>query len=140
MGVLYSGFVLVLFILSVCGAKVVTVDVHAARDLLTQAHLYLDVRTEEEFKNGHLENALNIPYLINTPQGMVKNPKFMDQVRSHCDKEDRLVVGCKSGVRSVYATTDLLNAGFKHVYNMGGGYLAWLQNGYAVKKPRSAEL
>nr|GEZ45445.1 thiosulfate sulfurtransferase 18-like [Tanacetum cinerariifolium] len=40
--------------------------------------------------------------------------------------------GCQSGVRSVYATTDLLDAGFKHVYNMGGGYLAWVQNGLPV--------
>ncbi|GKB05856.1 thiosulfate sulfurtransferase 18-like protein [Tanacetum coccineum] len=40
--------------------------------------------------------------------------------------------GCQSGVRSVYATTDLLDAGLKHVYNMGGGYLAWVQNGLPV--------
>ncbi|KAI3462352.1 hypothetical protein Pfo_019015 [Paulownia fortunei] len=122
------------------GAEVVTIDVQAARNLLNQGHLYLDVRTEEEFKNGHLENALNIPYMFNTPKGMVKNPKFMDQVRSLCGEEDHLVVGCKSGVRSVYATTDLLNAEFKHVYNMGGGYTAWIENGFAVKKPHTEEL
>ncbi|KAL0429988.1 UNVERIFIED_CONTAM: Rhodanese-like domain-containing protein 17 [Sesamum radiatum] len=121
---------------------VTTIDVHAAAKLLLHhpPHLYLDVRTEEEFKNGHLENSFNIPYMFNTSKGMVKNPKFVDQVLSLCSKEDHLIVGCKSGVRSLYATTHLLNSGFKHVYNMGGGYIAWTQNGFDVKKPHTDEL
>ncbi|KAL1566613.1 thiosulfate sulfurtransferase 16, chloroplastic-like [Salvia divinorum] len=130
--VLCTGFVLLMAICSGGGANIVTVDVHAARRLLDQGNTYLDVRTEEEFENGHVRNAINIPYRINTSEGMVNNPKFLDQVRSHFDKEDHLVVGCKSGVRSVYATIDLLNAEFKHAYNMEGGYLAWVENGYAV--------
>ncbi|XP_049357693.1 thiosulfate sulfurtransferase 18-like isoform X2 [Solanum verrucosum] len=92
------------------GAEVVTVDVHAARQLIQSGHRYLDVRTEEEFKKGHVDNSLNIPYMFNTPRGRVKNPKFIEQVSSACDKEEKLLVGCQSGVRSLYATTDLLNA------------------------------
>ncbi|KAI3451422.1 hypothetical protein Pfo_008087 [Paulownia fortunei] len=122
------------------GAEVITVDVYAAKNLLNQGHRYLDVRTEEEFKNGHVEYALNIPYMFNTPEGRVKNPKFMDQVLAVCGKEDHLVVGCQSGVRSEYATIDLLDAEFKHVYNMGGGYTAWVGNGFAVKKSHPVEL
>ncbi|KAK2984506.1 hypothetical protein RJ640_016892 [Escallonia rubra] len=124
---------------SVAELEVVTVDVHAAKDLIHSGnHRFIDVRTEEEFNKGHadVENALNIPYMFNTPQGRVKNPKFMDQILSACGKDDRLVVGCQTGVRSVYATIDLLNAEFKHVYNMGGGYVAWLENGLAVKTPK----
>ncbi|KAJ8567628.1 hypothetical protein K7X08_019836 [Anisodus acutangulus] len=118
------------------GAEVVTVDVHAAHHLLRSGYRYLDVRTEEEFKKGHVHNSLNIPYMFNTPQGRVKNPKFMEQVSSACDKEKKLIVGCLSGVRSLYATTDLLAAEFKHVRNMGGGYQAWVENGFAVNKPQ----
>ncbi|KAL0350438.1 UNVERIFIED_CONTAM: Thiosulfate sulfurtransferase 18 [Sesamum radiatum] len=126
---------------SSAGAEVITVDVVAAKDLLHHAlYRYLDVRTEEEFKNGHVENALNIPYMFNTPKGRVKNPKFVDQVLAVSGKEDHLLVGCQSGVRSVYATTDLLEAEFKHVCNMGGGYIAWIGNGFAVKKPNPVEL
>ncbi|XP_071707432.1 thiosulfate sulfurtransferase 18-like isoform X1 [Rutidosis leptorrhynchoides] len=66
--------------------------------------------------------------MFNTPEGRVKNPNFMEQVLPVCTKDDHLIVGCQSGVRSVYATTDMLEVGFKHVYNMGGGYLAWVQN------------
>ncbi|XP_019261059.1 PREDICTED: thiosulfate sulfurtransferase 18-like isoform X5 [Nicotiana attenuata] len=100
---------------------VVTVDVHAARHFLRSGHRYLDVRfqiwvscnlnrTEEEFKKGHVENSLNIPYMFNTPQGRVKNPNFLEQVSAACGKEEKLVVGCQSGVRSLHATTDLLIA------------------------------
>lgn len=115
------------------GSEVVTVDVLAAKKLLGTTHRYLDVRTEEEFKKGHVENALNIPYMFNTPEGRVKNPKFMEQVMAACSKEDRLLVGCQSGVRSAYATSELLNADFKNVYNMGGGYLDWVDKGFPVK-------
>ncbi|KAL0424896.1 UNVERIFIED_CONTAM: Rhodanese-like domain-containing protein 17 [Sesamum radiatum] len=145
------GFLLALLLVSTSAAavaddEVVTIDVHAAKQLLLHhhhhhpPHLYLDVRTEEEFKNGQLENSFNVPYMLNTSKGMVKNPKFVDQVLSLCSKEDHLILGCKSGVRSLYATTDLLNSGFKHVYNMGGGYIAWTQNGFDVKKPHPDEL
>ncbi|KAL8143357.1 hypothetical protein V2J09_016389 [Rumex salicifolius] len=114
-----------------------TVDVYAAKDLIRSGHRYIDVRTEEEFKRGHVdvEDPLNIPYMFNTPQGRVKNPEFLDQVMSVCDREDGLVVGCQSGVRSVYATTDLLKADFKKVSNMGGGYLAWVENGFSTANP-----
>ncbi|CAI9272277.1 unnamed protein product [Lactuca saligna] len=116
-------------------SEVVTIDVLKANDLLRNSgYRYLDVRTEEEFKKGHVDfdDALNIPYMFNTPEGRVKNPKFMEQVLPVCSKDDHLVVGCQSGVRSVYATIDLLNTGFKHLYNMGGGYLAWVENGLPV--------
>lgn len=74
-------------------------------------------RTEEEYKEGHLENSWNIPYMFDTPEGevlsfifvwililnfyfflinlisgRVKNPKFLEQVLSAYSKEDRLVV------------------------------------------------
>ncbi|CAA0822223.1 Rhodanese-like domain-containing protein 19-mitochondrial [Striga hermonthica] len=138
--VFLCGILLNLLVLCSSDAEVTTVNILTAKKLLKQGHLYLDVRTEEEFKNGHVEKALNIPYMINTPKGMVKNPKFVDQVLSLCGKEDHLVLGCKSGVRSVHAATQLVNAEFKHVYNMGGGINAWIDNGFEVVKPHTEEL
>ncbi|KAI3922653.1 hypothetical protein MKX01_006342 [Papaver californicum] len=120
---------------------VVTIDVHKTKELVTHScHRYLDVRTIEEFNKGHVDvdNPLNIPYMFNTPQGRVKNPEFLEQVISACNKDDHLIVGCQSGVRSLDASADLLKAEFKHVSNMGGGYAAWMQNGLAVKKPDQA--
>ncbi|XP_055961504.1 uncharacterized protein LOC126678548 [Mercurialis annua] len=117
------------------GAEVVTVDVKAAKDLLQSGYVYLDVRTTEEFMKGHVhsEKILNIPYMFNTPEGRVKNPKFLQEVSAVCKLDDHIVVGCQSGVRSLYATADMLSAGFKDASNMGGGYLAWIQNKFPLK-------
>ncbi|XP_072988135.1 thiosulfate sulfurtransferase 18-like [Typha latifolia] len=117
---------------------VVTVDVGAAKSLVASGHRYLDVRTVEEFNKGHLENAINVPYLFINPQGKEKNPLFLEQVSLVCNKDDSVVVGCQGGARSLLACADLLNAGFKNVKNMGGGYAAWAQNGFTVEKPQSS--
>ncbi|KAJ4971888.1 hypothetical protein NE237_004987 [Protea cynaroides] len=114
---------------------VMTVDVHAAKHLLSSGHRYLDVRTTEEFNKSHVENALNVPYMIITPEGRVKNPEFLIQILSVCRKEDQLVVGCNSGGRSLRASVDLLNAGFMHVANIEGGYSAWVDQRLAGDKP-----
>ncbi|KAK1560725.1 hypothetical protein Q3G72_030167 [Acer saccharum] len=48
---------------------VVSVDVHAAKDLLSSGHRYLDVRTTEEFNKSHVNNSMNVPYLFKTQEG-----------------------------------------------------------------------
>ncbi|VVB08559.1 unnamed protein product [Arabis nemorensis] len=46
-----------------------TVDVYTAKGLLSVGHhRYLDVRTNEEFAKGHVEDALNIPYMFKTDE------------------------------------------------------------------------
>ncbi|KAL9661745.1 hypothetical protein QQ045_026573 [Rhodiola kirilowii] len=116
----------------------ITVDVFVAKDLvINSGYRYIDVRTTEEFEKGHVavEKVVNIPYMFVNPEGSrVKNPEFVEQVSSLFKKEDHIVVGCQSGVRSLYATEDLHGTGFKDVKNMGGGYLAWVENALAVKK------
>ncbi|XVE87445.1 hypothetical protein DITRI_Ditri18aG0118100 [Diplodiscus trichospermus] len=125
------------------GSEVVTIDVTEAKSLLQSGYCYIDVRTVEECKEGHVdtEKILNIPYMFNTPDGRVKNSGFLKEVSSLCKEDDGLVVGCQSGVRSLYATADLLTIGFKNVSNMGGGYLAWVENGLPVKaEPAEVEV
>ncbi|THU67065.1 hypothetical protein C4D60_Mb05t20720 [Musa balbisiana] len=129
---------LLLFVLPALSSEsAVTVDVHAAKGFVDSGHKYLDVRTVEEFKKGHPWNALNVPLLKDCfghrGSGREKNPEFLEQVSLICDKDDHIVVGCQSGVRSLQATEELLKAGFKHVKNMGGGYVAWVENGFFVK-------
>ncbi|XP_050127495.1 thiosulfate sulfurtransferase 18-like isoform X3 [Malus sylvestris] len=110
---LLSGFVYIVVLLCCSSeSEVVTVDVQEAKHLLESGYGYLEVRTEEEYKKGHVDTKkiLNIPYMFNTPKGMVKNPQFLEEVSSACNKDDLIVVGCQSGVRSLYATADLLAA------------------------------
>ncbi|WMV35649.1 hypothetical protein MTR67_029034 [Solanum verrucosum] len=86
------------------------VDVISAKDLLSSGHTYLDVRTVEEYNRGHIDKAINIPYMFLNEQGRVKNPDFLEQVSSVCQKEDHLIVG------------------YKDVRNLEGGYSAWVDN------------
>ncbi|XP_057544610.1 thiosulfate sulfurtransferase 18 [Amaranthus tricolor] len=118
--------------------QIVTIDVHAASHLLRSGHSYIDVRTKEEFNKGHVDvdNCFNIPYFFITSQGRVKNPEFLKQVSLVFNKDDHIIVGCQSGVRSIYATTDLLESGFKHVSNMGGGYVSWVENELSIKESK----
>lgn len=75
----------------------------------------IDVRTPEEFKGGHLENARNMDWNGND---------FMDQISS-LDKSKPVLVYCLSGGRSSSAAKELRENGFKQVYEMEGGMMQW---------------
>jgi rhodanese-related sulfurtransferase len=112
-----------------------SVPVQVARELVEAGHRYLDVRTPEEFEAGHIEGAINIPFMYRQNGGMTKNPEFLHNVVEEFDKNDEMVVGCQSGKRSSLAVTELQNVGFACVTDMGGGYGAWLESGLPTTKP-----
>lgn len=87
-----------------------------------EGFLYLDVRTEEEFKQGHPEKAVLIPAFFAGEQGFVPNPAFLSTVEKHFPKETKLLVGCKSGGRSLKAAEMLKSAGYQNVLNVSGGF------------------
>ena len=75
----------------------------------------LDVRTENEFNEEHLSNALNID---------IKQNDFMEKVKAAIPADKTIAVYCRSGVRSLIAARKLSNEGYK-VVNLKGGILAW---------------
>lgn len=85
--------------------------------------IYIDVRTEREFANGHPQGAVNIPIAFPDPaRGMVMNPDFVKVVESHFPKEKKIIVGCQAGPRSNAAAGLLQQAGYQDVANMVGGF------------------
>ncbi|XP_020871743.1 thiosulfate sulfurtransferase 16, chloroplastic [Arabidopsis lyrata subsp. lyrata] len=110
-----------------------SVSVTVAHDLLLAGHRYLDVRTPEEFRQGHACGAINVPCMNRGVSGMSKNPDFLEQVSSHFGQSDNIIVGCQSGGRSIKATTDLFHAGFTGVKDIAGGYSAWSKHGLPTK-------
>ncbi len=76
----------------------------------------VDVRTPEEFKQGHLDNAQN----INLFDVDFEN-KF-----SVINKDETIYVYCKVGGRSAKAQEKLLSLGYTNVINLEGGYDAVL--------------
>lgn len=82
-------------------------------------YIVLDVRTLDEFNEGHLEDAVHIP--VNELEDRLDE---LPQVRP-------IIVYCKSGVRSSTAANILIDNGFTMVYDMGG-ILDWIEEGYPV--------
>ncbi|KAG6557951.1 hypothetical protein Mapa_000130 [Marchantia paleacea] len=114
-------------------ATIRSVPVQVARELLNAGHRYLDVRTVEEFAGGHVEGAVNVPYMHKAGSGMSKNLRFVDDVRKHFHKDSEIVVGCKSGRRSLVAAHELEAGEFTGVTDMVGGYDAWVESGLPVQ-------
>ena len=79
----------------------------------------VDVRTAEEFAEGHLPNAVNID---------VKQSDFLQQAQSRLVPGRTVFVYCRSGRRSADAAGQLARVGYR-VVNMSGGILEWSQKG-----------
>ena len=85
-------------------------------------HVYLDVRSVEEFEAGHADGAINIPIAHKQPGGMTPNPDFLRVVTAALDPATPLVVGCKMGGRSARACEALSQVGFTQLKNIDGGF------------------
>lgn len=73
--------------------------------------IIVDVRSSQEYQEGHICGAINIPeYEINC-----NIDKFLP------DKEKEIVLYCSSGIRSKDAYKKLKKIGYKNVYNLYGG-------------------
>ncbi len=84
----------------------------------------LDVRTPEEYAEGHIVHAINLDYY---------NDDFKDQVRK-LDKSKSYFVYCQAGGRSNSAATFMQKEGFLKVYDLDGGILEWQKNKFPVIK------
>jgi rhodanese-related sulfurtransferase len=85
--------------------------------------LYLDVRTEGEFAQGHPTGAINIPVVfIKGPGQMEPNDEFLTVAEKVLPKDKKLVVGCMAGGRSQRACEILEQAGYGDLTNVRGGF------------------
>ena len=73
-------------------------------------YIILDVRTKEEYASGHIPNAINIP---NEVIGSEEIPELPD-------KDQLILVYCRSGNRSKQASKKLANLGYTNVVEFGG--------------------
>jgi rhodanese-related sulfurtransferase len=85
--------------------------------------VYVDVRTEREFANGHPRGAVNIPVALADPaRGMVMNADFVKVVEVNFPREKKIIVGCQAGPRSNAAAGLLQKAGYQDIANVIGGF------------------
>lgn len=113
----------VLGMTSACGQKnYEDVDVSGFAELIADTSvIVLDVRTIDEYSDGHIERAINID---------VKKDDFLQKAQATIPTDKTVAVYCRSGRRSASACGKLSSVGYKCV-NLKGGILAWMDE----KKP-----
>lgn len=109
---------LALLLLAGCGqgdkneATYVNITAQEAKELMDreEGYVILDVRTEEEYAQGHIPGAILIPdYEIETKAEAVLT-----------DKDQMILVYCRSGRRSKNAAQVLLELGYTDIREFGG--------------------
>jgi len=78
--------------------------------------IVLDVRTQEEYQDGIILNAINID--------IHKGQEFISELEA-LDKNKNYYVYCRSGARSAKACEIMNELGFENAYNLLGGILQW---------------
>lgn len=93
-----------------------------AQKLIAEGYAYVDVRSIPEFEQGHVPGAFNVPLLHAAPGGMRENPDFLPVMERAFDKGEKLLLGCRSGNRSLRAAQMLMRAGFEDVVELLTGW------------------
>jgi NADPH-dependent 2,4-dienoyl-CoA reductase/sulfur reductase-like enzyme/rhodanese-related sulfurtransferase len=90
--------------------KTISIDEFMA---LKDEHVLIDVRTPQEFEQGSMVNAMNIP---------------LDEIRTklhQVPKDKSVYIFCQQGMRGYLAQRILTQHGFENISNLSGGYLLW---------------
>ena len=95
----------------------------------------VDVREPEEFEDGHIPGAVNIPrgLLEFEVDGHPAVTYKTEEALSH--RERPVVLYCLSGGRSALAAEALKRLGFTNPMSLAGGILAWEDQGHPVELP-----
>lgn len=127
---LFARASMLLFLLAgsaICIAEVVDIPQAELMQRIKAGHagLILDVRSPEEYAEGHVPDAINIPYdQLNAR---------LAEIASY--KEKDIVLYCRSGKRAGIAANILQAAGFSKLLHLDGDMGGWLSNGnLPVKK------
>jgi len=108
---------------------IVHVTAREAAQLLTakdekKRPLIIDIRTSAEFGEGHLKGARQIDFLEDDFSARIRK---LDRTRAY-------LIHCRSGGRSSHSLALWKKLGFKKVYHLDGGILAWEKANLSVVK------
>ena len=112
--------ILVMLLLTACGqqnqdtqeAVYMNITAQEAKELMDtrEGYIILDTRTQEEYDQGHIPGAILIPYdeVLEKAEGILT------------DKNQLILVYCRSGRRSKIAANDLVKLGYTNIREFGG--------------------
>jgi rhodanese-related sulfurtransferase len=90
----------------------------------TNSVVIVDVRTPEEFQQGHVPNAINVPL-----SNIIDNPAIL-----RISKEKPIVLYCRSGYRAGKAAEALQKYGYTNLRHLEGDMQGWSKAGLPVAK------
>ena len=95
----------------------------ATRLLNHENAIMIDMRSDRDFRDGHIVNAVHAP---------AENSDMSARLDKYRDRP--LIVYCRSGQRSMPVCSKLRKQGFEKVYNLKGGVLGWQQADLPISK------
>jgi rhodanese-related sulfurtransferase len=106
----------------------INVTVTQGKEMIDRGEVFiLDVRAPDEYASGHIKNSTLLAVQDIPAQEL-------DIKLKEIPKDRKILVYCRSGRRSVLASTILVDNGFSQVYNMKGGITEWMNAGYETVK------
>ena len=112
------------------GSAVTNVSVGKAQTLLKERagkadFVIVDVRTPEEFAEGHIDGAVNLDVQA---RDFEKKLRVLDRKKSY-------LVYCRTGNRSRKATVAMEALGFRSIFHMTEGIVRWKQQNLPLTRP-----
>ncbi|HEY5558267.1 MAG TPA: rhodanese-like domain-containing protein [Steroidobacteraceae bacterium] len=106
------------------GAGAAAIAPHEAIRMMNGGALLVDLRSANQFKDGHIEGARNVP-----ADQLAADAKALDRLAGKT-----LVLYCDTGTVTGAALRTLARAGAKSVFSLRGGLAAWKQENLPVVK------
>ena len=123
-GLLLMTLLVLAFELRQRGAAAAAIAPFEAIRMMNGGAVLVDLRSANQFKDGHIEGARNVP-----GDQIATEPKTLERLAGKT-----LVLYCDSGTTTAAAQRTLERAGAKNVFSLRGGLAAWKQENLPVVK------
>lgn len=103
-------------------SRIKEINIEKVTDLQSEGYGLLDVREYEEYEQGALPDAMNIP------RGMIEascDPAYPSHRKEMLDRDHPWLVMCATSGRSAMVVDVMQQMGFTNVLNISGGMAAW---------------
>lgn len=95
--------------------------------------LIIDVREPDEYSQGYIANAINIPRGL-LEFAIFDHPKVKPLLNQQDIASSAIWLYCKSGGRSALAAQSLQNMGFQNVHSLKSGIAGWQTDNYKISR------
>ncbi|WP_439102448.1 rhodanese-like domain-containing protein [Congregibacter sp.] len=112
-------------------ASITEVPMEGAEEAVMTADVIIDVREGNEYQDGHIGGAINIP------RGLLEFMLSTDE--SLQDRSRRVLVYCKTSGRAALAAQTMGEMGYLHVKSIAGGFDEWKGAGKAIAHPTTPD-